>query len=609
MSESIARRIWIALLVGTAGIIAFLLLAEGVSPGASIDLRLTDRQVRDSAAVFMRTLGYRVDSLTQDAWLMVDPSTTLYLQDRYGIPRSNAIIRSDTLPVHFWFVSWYDRNLSNSQNPEHFTVYMSPGGKILRYNHEILDTVSLPTVSADQARILAERSLARFHQDFPEYRLKSSSDITLPHRVDHRFTYVRSVEGMDLTLLARVQGDEVAEVRWNAELSRSFNAAFSNHVTTATLVVTASMVANFLLFFFIVILFLKKYHEGEVGTRTALLVLLGYFLVSMFFILNQYRGVGASTQIGDLNKAYVRLISVLMWVFVLQMFLGVLVFSAWSVGESSSRGVWFSKMTSMDALLSMKYFTKNAGESILRGYGWAFGVLGLHACLLYFLTRSGTSLYIRDLEGMPEAFLPGIQPLLAGFVSALFGEIVYRLFFLSYFNERTNRRWVGILFSIVVWCLTARWSWDTPFGSMTPVWQTVVMAAYGGLFVWLFLEYDLLTAIMAHFVIVASGAAIPLLYSSGNAMSPDRWIFWSGLAIPFVVGVGGLIRGKQFEFTPELMPTHIQRISERVRMAKELEIARTVQMSLLPKHDPEVEGCDIAGLCIPALEVGGDYFD
>ena len=48
---------------------------------------------------------------------------------------------------------------------------------------------------------------------------------------------------------------------------------------------------------------------------------------------------------------------------------------------------------------------------------------------------------------------------------------------------------------------------------------------------------------------------------------------------------------------------------ERERMAKELEIAHQVQMSLLPKGSPDVPGFDIAGLCIPAKEVGGDYYD
>jgi sigma-B regulation protein RsbU (phosphoserine phosphatase) len=44
-------------------------------------------------------------------------------------------------------------------------------------------------------------------------------------------------------------------------------------------------------------------------------------------------------------------------------------------------------------------------------------------------------------------------------------------------------------------------------------------------------------------------------------------------------------------------------------MAKELEIARAVQMKLLPKENPHVAGFDIAGVCIPAYEVGGDYYD
>jgi sigma-B regulation protein RsbU (phosphoserine phosphatase) len=609
MSEPPTRQIWFALLLGFAGMLLFVFLAEHVSPGASIDFRLSSQQVRDSASAFMDGLGYHVDTLTEDSWFITDPSAEIYLQQQYSMERANAIIRSDSLPAHFWVVSWYDRRLSVSQNPEHFTLLMSPEGRILRYDHEILDTVSLPTLDADSARVLAEQVLSRFHPDLAAYSLKSSSAITLPHRVDHRFTYGRTLFGVNLTLQARVQGDEVGEIRWDTEYDRSFTAEFSSNVTMATLMVTVSMVANFLLFFFVVILFLRKYHEGEVGTRTALLVFAGYVVVSMISILNQYRGVGATTMIGDLNKAYVRLISVLMWIFVLQMFLGVLVFSAWSVGESSSRGVWFKKMTSMDALLSFKYFSRNAGESIALGYGWGFTILGLHALLLSFLIRHGTLLYLRDLEGLPEAFLPGIQPLLVGGASALLSEIVYRLFFLSYFTERTRRRWAGVLFSVVLWCVAAEWTWMTPFGTLAPGWHTLAMAAYGAVFVLLFLKYDLLTAMVAHFVIVASGMAIPMLYSSGSALAPDRVIFWACLCTPFAVGLIGLVRGKEFEFTPELMPKHIQRISERVRMAKELEIARNVQMSLLPKTHPMIEGCDIAGMCIPALEVGGDYFD
>jgi sigma-B regulation protein RsbU (phosphoserine phosphatase) len=48
---------------------------------------------------------------------------------------------------------------------------------------------------------------------------------------------------------------------------------------------------------------------------------------------------------------------------------------------------------------------------------------------------------------------------------------------------------------------------------------------------------------------------------------------------------------------------------QKIAMEKDLQAARDVQMTLLPKSNPVVEGYDIAGMTIPALTVGGDYYD
>ena len=37
--------------------------------------------------------------------------------------------------------------------------------------------------------------------------------------------------------------------------------------------------------------------------------------------------------------------------------------------------------------------------------------------------------------------------------------------------------------------------------------------------------------------------------------------------------------------------------------------AQDVQLSLLPSQPPEIDGYDIASICIPTYEIGGDYFD
>ena len=48
---------------------------------------------------------------------------------------------------------------------------------------------------------------------------------------------------------------------------------------------------------------------------------------------------------------------------------------------------------------------------------------------------------------------------------------------------------------------------------------------------------------------------------------------------------------------------------EKQRLDDELRIAREIQKSLLPVTPPRIDGLDIADLCEPAREVGGDYYD
>lgn len=48
---------------------------------------------------------------------------------------------------------------------------------------------------------------------------------------------------------------------------------------------------------------------------------------------------------------------------------------------------------------------------------------------------------------------------------------------------------------------------------------------------------------------------------------------------------------------------------DNARIKRELEIAQEVQQSLLPAHPPAVPGLLVASNCVPASNVGGDYYD
>lgn len=53
----------------------------------------------------------------------------------------------------------------------------------------------------------------------------------------------------------------------------------------------------------------------------------------------------------------------------------------------------------------------------------------------------------------------------------------------------------------------------------------------------------------------------------------------------------------------------LDRIAAQERIAQEMKLARRIQQAMLPESPPNIPGYSLCGVSIPALEVGGDYFD
>jgi sigma-B regulation protein RsbU (phosphoserine phosphatase) len=69
-----------------------------------------------------------------------------------------------------------------------------------------------------------------------------------------------------------------------------------------------------------------------------------------------------------------------------------------------------------------------------------------------------------------------------------------------------------------------------------------------------------------------------------------------------------LIVASQAAVAIENARLHLSEI-EKQKMDHQLQLARRIQDSLLPREQPSMPGLDIAGISIPAQSVGGDYFD
>jgi serine phosphatase RsbU (regulator of sigma subunit) len=101
---------------------------------------------------------------------------------------------------------------------------------------------------------------------------------------------------------------------------------------------------------------------------------------------------------------------------------------------------------------------------------------------------------------------------------------------------------------------------------------------------------------------------IPRLGGGASVLSPERAVV--GFAASFIVGgfVAGAVAGeirKQVEAA--LREAETKRQVERLQ--HDLEVARSIQQSLLPTRPPVIEGFEIAGWNQPADQTGGDYYD
>lgn len=106
------------------------------------------------------------------------------------------------------------------------------------------------------------------------------------------------------------------------------------------------------------------------------------------------------------------------------------------------------------------------------------------------------------------------------------------------------------------------------------------------------------------------------LFAGAAAMvyvSPTQW------SVPFViasavVNTGAVLLGLLFARRMRVRTTgewaeRRKQALEQIRMRDELRYARELQLSMLPECAPELDWLDLAGVSMPATEVGGDYYD
>ncbi len=159
--------------------------------------------------------------------------------------------------------------------------------------------------------------------------------------------------------------------------------------------------------------------------------------------------------------------------------------------------------------------------------------------------------------------------------------------------------------------LTGSFLHDLPRAEML-LWEMILVALLLLLGLRLPAQWFAVSAVLLAVVFSAAAAVAFLIF--GWIVDIAQAIGFTGLCLLLVPvqRYVHVLEGQVRERTQELERTHAKLASAQSRLIdelqREMEIAGSLQQSLMPLAAPETPGLDVAGRCIPATQVGGDFF-
>jgi len=578
----------------------------------TIDEKLDRYQVEQIATDYLSNKEYDLNDYHSMVQRVTDFTLISYLKSQIEKEKADELFASDAIPNFSWQVHFY-KNLPKDQPQTRYFVWISPQGSLSGFTRYLPDTLTLKSVDENEALKIAKSFIENETKiDLSQFTLKKSDINKLTNRSDYSFIWEKPSDFDDgnFRLTIKIQGNKVGNYRLNYEMAEDVQTVFSSEVTRGTFLYLILILILVAIFVYTLILFLKKYHDGEIWVRIGRNLFFIFFFLGLIRSINEFPVTGAGVGIGNMSFLNVQIVTFVYNILLQNVFLGILLLTAWAVGESYARSHWSEKLNSIDSLLNKKFFTLATGNSMLRGGAIGFLVAAIY--LAFFGTFTGKDKDIIQIllpfGDIFQFYLPFLNVVLSAIMIALLAEVVFRFFVINVVFHRWQKKWIAILISTIVWC--TGYVIFTQYPIASSYWVNIVFILITGLlYSWLYFKYDLLTLIAAQAAANLIFFSIPLFASSAEWHQISTYLLVVAMLFPIAQIIISSIRKQTFQFSDFGLPTHIKRISERERMSKELEIARSVQMGLLPKSSPQIEGFDISGICIPAKEVGGDYFD
>lgn len=613
--SKLKRGDYVLFLIAIVMLLVYVFLYPQIFPHSALKLKLTETQISQHANQVLEDLGYDTSVFTHRLTLRQNLDQIRYLQKQFGLKRANEIIKANLIPVYYWKIDLKDK--SSPKNVIRFsydsdeeakeavekalsdTISLSLNleGDLIYLEVQLGEKEQIDTLSYDEALAFANSLLKKVQPDrFHLFKLSPTKNESQGSKIEYNFAWEnsQSVYGETETIKISVYGNFVNKYQAIFTPPKDVIISSSNSELKAIPVVIV-LITIVILF---IVLLIKKLRKDEIELKSNVVLSVIVTIAWMFILINDI-------QFSEDKVLFAILISVL--VTSPFIFIGFLIVS--SISESGARNVWEEKLLTFDALRKRTVLFPQFSLSIFRGLALALIAAGFLSLLLKFASLINNYYMGFEHSNLTQkfSFLPVIYVIAVGLMRTGFYEFIFRLFFVSTFRKRVNKSITIILMCALISIFSYGGYADL---RISPYFLNLAINfLVAVLFIASFIKWDFMTVWFGALAYYILRELYPMTFFDNGFLMWNGISLWIIFGIMVLLGVIGYFRKVDIREIQRYVPSYIIRQEERERLQREFDIARRVQFSFLPREKPKLKGIDLASICIPAMEVGGDYYD
>lgn len=606
------------LVIATLGLALAVYLYDPFDLGSSLERRLLPSQATALGLAHFRGLGLEPDNRLITALPVQDEALVLFLRDRLGSRPANERLRSD-IPGAFWEIALRQRDdhttafelhassagrLEDLKELHHALIKLDEQGRWFQFYHRPGSDEHRERVSKDEALKLAVDWAKSHPLVIPgapnAFDPVSAGEPQITTEADrHLFQWQLPAEiaGLNRTVALEVSGNNISyyglEYQPPADYPNQHNGLRRLALSLRLLL----LIIGILLTVYMLIKELRRdaidFHFSFTYSAVITFPLIAMIVTDLPSLMNE----GITTLV---RENFYLLSSATFLLLVLLLLITPVV----ALIDSLVRQVWPEKLSTFDAIIRGRFHLNLIGKAILIGTGAGLLTVGAAQVANLVFSRFGHfshSTLLSTSLADPFAVLWAIVKSLG--LALLIGYLLLFVATIAKMRIRDTRLVVAIsalVWLIVIFSTGGRYSSLINFGSFALI-NTVIT-------LYLLFRYDLLTLIAGQFAALLCLACAQLLTSNNIVYNING-------AAAFMM-LGGLVYASQRLASrvdgtpePEFVPQYIAKLQTRERIERDIEIARQLQFQFLPQNLPQIRRLEVATLCRPAYEVGGDYYD